>query len=85
MFTKGKRRIAALVLMVAIMATMLAGFASAAETSVASTNATRYSFWMRAPGGGDTDTATLRTKESGLSYAYYILSTVTNSTGKEAC
>lgn len=84
MLTKGKRRVAALVLMVAIMATMLAGFASAAETSVASTNATYYSFWMDAPGAGKTDTATLRTKESSLSYAYYNLTTVSNSTGKEA-
>lgn len=81
MLTKGKRRGFALVLMVAIMATMLVGYASAAE---ASTYATSYSFWMRAPGGGDTDTATLRKKESSLSYAHYYLSTVSNSTGKEA-
>lgn len=81
MLTKGKRRVAALVLMVAIMATMLAGYASAAESA---TYATSYSFWISCPGAGGTDTATPREKESSLRYAYYYLSTVTNNTGYNA-
>ena len=81
MFAKNKMRIVTLVMAVAIMATMFMGFASATDNARAVNS---YSFWMSAPGGGSSDTATLRTKESSLNYAYYNLTTVTNSTGKEA-
>lgn len=81
MLTTGKRRVAAVVLMIAIMATMLVGYASATEAEAYAANSTAYGFWLSLPAYGVTDLATPRTKESSNSYAYYYLTTVTNTTG----
>lgn len=81
MFTKGKFRVATIVLIVAIVATVFMGVMSATDDARA---ANRWSFWISCPGGGGTDTATLRAKELNASYAYYYLTTVTNNTGYNA-
>ena len=72
MIKKNKHRIIVMVLLVAIIATFFIGCVSAT---------TPYHFWLSLPAYGVTDLATERPKEATLSYAYYHLTTVTNTTG----
>ncbi len=83
MTRKTRSRIASVVLVAAILATMAVGYVSAAEAK-AQAFEPPYDFWMRAPGGGKDDTATLRTKESGDDAAFFYLDVASNTTDKEA-
>ena len=83
MLTKRKSRIVTTILAVAILATMFAGFASATERENLANRAMfdYYSFCLSLPEYGVTDYATSRTKVVNLDYAYFDLTTVTNTTG----
>lgn len=80
MNTKKKHIGITVALAVAIMATVLVGYASATGVEYAA-NSTAYSFWIAPQPYAVTDMATPRTKASSNSYAYYYLTTVTNTTG----
>lgn len=81
MRTKRKSRIAALILAVAIMATMAVGYVSATETETRANASAPYSFYLDLPDHGVTDLATPRVKELRRSYAHYEDLTVENETG----
>lgn len=78
MFTKQKRCIVSLALVVATMVTMFVGYANATEASVASVNSQPYWFYLTLPAYGVTDLATPRAKEDSVKAAFYDLYTADN-------
>lgn len=79
-----KRSIVTFLLLVAMVATMCVGYASAHGTEEAaptSLNYDYYEFWLSCPAGGTTDLATAREKEADTDNAFYNLKPVTNNTG----